>query len=59
MSELKPCPFCGSEEIHIETLKKFGTSYLWCKQCGAEISLYNSLDEAVSAWNGRTNNATD
>lgn len=59
MDELKPCPFCGSNDIDIEKLEKYGTYYLSCKQCSIEQPLYNTLEQAINAWNRRTNNETD
>lgn len=57
MSELKPCPFCGCKDIGIETIEKYENHYLYCKHCNIEQPLYNSLEEAIDAWNRRTNNA--
>ena len=50
MTELKPCPFCGSKNI--------GDTGLWrhvitCHQCGAKSAPFSSWDNAVNAWNNR------
>lgn len=52
MSELKPCPFCGS--------KKVGCYESWthwacqCDECGATMVKRGSKEEANEAWNTRT-----
>lgn len=51
--ELKPCPFCGSKDVTVYEL--YPSSYARCRVCGAEGSLRDSHDEAVAAWNRRTN----
>lgn len=54
MTEIKPCPFCGSEDIdygvYNGTLNGFG--YVQCENCGAEISEITkckSADTAIEA----------
>jgi hypothetical protein len=46
--ELEPCPFCGSPHIYAEELPCFE-----CATCGIRQRLYNTLEEAVEAWNKR------
>lgn len=49
--ELKPCPFCGNEGH----LSQHGDSYIVsCFDCGAQIDYCASEEEAVKAWNKRT-----
>ena len=50
MKELKPCPFCGSENIRI-----MGNSNFWCMcdQCGVETQTYDTEEELIEAWNAR------
>lgn len=51
MFELKPCPFCGAENV----------TYKWdsdvvhvkCKACGATGSKHFTIDDANEAWNRR------
>lgn len=61
MSELKPCPFCGDTErdgaVHEQDiyyseldLLKYG---IMCESCGAEISEFNTVGQAIEAWNKR------
>ena len=67
MSDLKPCPFCGSEP----TIRIFRGKDGWrdryavlCRYdeggCGAESGLYHYESEAIKAWNRRvTDGDTD
>lgn len=46
--ELKPCPFCGSSDVHvIENLD------VQCKECDAYGPEKPSREKAVNAWNTR------
>jgi len=51
-SEIKPCPFCGSDEIEIEQTHP---EAIWfrCSNCGAETSAADHVDKALSIWNQR------
>ena len=64
--ELKPCPFCGSDDIdfgiNYGTLKGFdyvdlkGFNYVECQNCGAEIHAIHQNGKciaAIDAWNRR------
>jgi Lar family restriction alleviation protein len=51
--ELKPCPFCGSEDLDIES--GYDHAYVICERCeteGPAISNGSAL-EACEAWNTR------
>ena len=56
-NELKPCPFCGSNNLSIESI--FMTNcpdrFCWirCNNCTAEIKEPKLRDEAIEAWNRR------
>ena len=54
MSELKPCPFCGSENIkhHHYSNQPYQQYIVRCKNCGARI-IKASLELAFEAWNRR------
>ena len=64
MAELKPCPFCGSDDIR--SSYSVNTARIWCNRCGASIvrmgdKPYDSIAEAryeigakvFDAWNSR------
>ena len=51
--KLKPCPFCGSDDVVVE--ETYTSGYVRCRDCGAEGGFRYSHDEAVAAWNRRTN----
>ena len=60
MDELKPCPFCGSDEIMrlcdpAQGLDNSGPSRaLSCAGCHIEAPFYDTEAEAIAAWNRRT-----
>lgn len=57
-NKLKPCPFCGSKNLHYQ--KPFGTyrgSSVVCIDCGATINAQG--DKAVDKWNRRAEAAND
>ena len=61
--ELKPCPFCGSEEIQVRKVTgMFGRSayartrkYVLCEKCRARTFDYATKPLAIEAWNRRAN----
>lgn len=51
MSDIKPCPFCGSDEIEVSEVdepSKSGWDSVECKNCGVEGTGWN-----VDDWNKR------
>lgn len=50
MIELKPCPFCGSNEIGIQRHDEY---LCFCYGCEATTGYYDSHKEAIAAWNRR------
>lgn len=60
MSDLKPCPFCGSEAV-VNYKQALGTWIVECTNsyCPASYMIgmdYDTKLEAVDAWNRRPNN---
>lgn len=57
MDKLKPCPFCGSEAVIINTGNYFPKMIFYrvvCKSsCTMQARLYRKIEESVKAWNMR------
>ena len=51
MSELKPCPFCGSEDAICDMFED--VYFVECWDCCAKIETYNGIEDAVKTWNTR------
>lgn len=53
---LKPCPFCGSDQVSHLSGAVAGTSMFICKGCGADVCFYGAEREpaASKAWNRRS-----
>ena len=49
--ELKPCRFCGGRAM----MDGITFVYIKCIKCGLETIIYREQDEAINAWNRRTN----
>jgi Lar family restriction alleviation protein len=47
MTNLKPCPFCGSEKVEV------WNTAVYCKDCLAEGPADYSIDGQIAAWNRR------
>jgi len=56
MSELKNCPFCGSEAV-LNSTKEFSNreyASVSCSECLVKTSVYSTEKGAIKAWNKRT-----
>ena len=55
---IKPCPFCGSTNVHAYTYKDavYRQYAVKCKKCGARI-MAQSTELSIEKWNRRV--ATD
>ena len=57
MNELKKCPFCGGEaDCNNAGFIKAG-NLMWateCLDCGVTTDFFDSEQEAIEAWNRRT-----
>lgn len=47
--ELKPCPFCGSEDVTCAAGLE-DEYYVECWDCSAKVESYNGLEDAVAGW---------
>ena len=58
MAELKPCPFCGSDNIRQVCTSDFDGSYMVfsmrCDSCGTMIGWQKTRKQAIDAWNKRS-----
>jgi Lar family restriction alleviation protein len=58
MTELKPCPFCGSSSncLDIQTHQGISKDYICvcCRSCKATGVIHSTEEEAITAWNTRT-----
>ena len=55
MTELKPCPFCGSHDVEYYETGDYGFpfNYVCCRDCPASVR-ESSEQAAITAWNTRT-----
>ena len=49
--ELKPCPFCGSDDVSCDILED--VYYVECWDCSAKVESYDGIEDAVAGWNAR------
>ena len=64
MNKLKPCPFCGSENITpnfydylFEQTRLYAAGCLDCEAVGSQKN--HSVQDAINAWNTRYDSAQD
>ena len=52
--KLKPCPFCGCDDIGIwENDEGYIGYQVYCESCGSMADSYDTPKEAIKAWNRR------
>lgn len=51
--DLKPCPFCGSENIGVYESEVADVWYVSCNGCGCQIDSYTDRKWAINTWNSR------
>jgi Lar family restriction alleviation protein len=52
--KIKPCPFCGSEDIECKDhSRKCDVWFIQCQDCYATFPHFDSEEEAIEAWNTR------
>jgi len=57
MSDLKECPFCGSNNVGIESEPNSINQNVLCINCYAKSSAFIELAKAKESWNSVTPNA--
>ena len=52
---LKPCPFCGGTDLHLESFSGWGADAIVCYDCLATFSQQEITceDDLIEAWNRR------
>lgn len=57
--ELKPCPFCGSDEVDLGVGEKYDGEdyYITCYECGMTTDTYAKPEFIVERWNRRAGDA--
>lgn len=55
MSELKPCHYCGSEDVDIVGVEYDRRFFCVCGKCGYKSHEEYNEAEAIEAWNRRAN----
>ena len=58
MSELKPCPFCGSERVeYVPTPEQHydghEEGFIWCHGCDFSSDVFLDFEIAAGKWNRR------
>ena len=65
--ELKPCPFCGSENVYLHSKDGYAdkTTVIFCNECKSVVFIEDNeeegyddktIDRAIEAWNRRVDN---
>ena len=52
-TDLQPCPFCGSDNVGLETRRTSSFAYGVCRDCGAEGPCEDHSTSADDYWNRR------
>ncbi len=51
--QLKPCPFCGAEDIGFDSWFYNQNIFCKCKICGCQACATPTKKQAIKAWNTR------
>lgn len=52
--ELKPCPFCGSDDLKVSNNKpEFWHHWVQCMTCEGSMDAKGGTDKAIAKWNRR------
>ena len=52
MSEMKPCPFCGKEDLYFEQDEE-GETNIVCDWCEYKTRIFQTIGDAARWWNTR------
>lgn len=53
MTELKPCPFCGSSDIEINLGYEEAYYQIDCESCDLRAFFFDEKKESIKKWNTR------
>ena len=54
MTELKPCPFCGADEVNLSVREdENGDSFIYCYVCDSVYHNDNPSQNIIEMWNRR------
>ena len=54
MTELKPCPFCGADEVNLSVREDDdGVPYIYCYGCDSAYYNDNLSQNIIEMWNRR------
>lgn len=54
MTELKPCPFCGADEVNLSVREDDdGVLYIYCYGCDSVYYNDNQSQNIIEMWNRR------
>jgi Lar family restriction alleviation protein len=57
MSKLKPCPFCGCDDVYVSFLPPGVSAY--CSKCKIGGPICDNQQDAIDEWNTRTPDPAD
>ncbi|MBD5585809.1 MAG: restriction alleviation protein, Lar family [Clostridia bacterium] len=51
--DIKPCPFCGSNDIRCFYNESEDTYFVFCNECAIRTAKYPTREQALQVWNKR------
>ena len=55
--ELRECPFCGSQDVHLRELRGEEGYEVMCFKCGSKGAWSEDAGKSIASWNKRVNEA--